>query len=130
MTVRSSGLGAYAAPMMDAGSRRRNLPAPPHVVGESLGEPDRDPARPWLHLRDDEQRPTILEASQQRVVWSSLWPRQPEARIRFDLDPGNGGTDLRWTLLVDELPDASRLGHYRRRINELIYANLRYTYGQ
>lgn len=116
--------------MIEAGARRRNLPAPPHVVGESLCEPDRDPARPWLHLRDDEQRPVVVERTPNLVVWSSLWPRQPEALIRFDLDPGNGGTDLRWTLLVDERPDASRLGHYRRRINELIHANLRYSYGQ
>jgi hypothetical protein len=40
------------------------------------------------------------------------------------------GTDLRWVLLVDEpTPDASLLGHMRRRINELINANLRYTFG-
>lgn len=116
--------------MIEAGARRRNLPAPPHVVGESLCEPDRDPARPWLHPRDDEQRPVVVERTPNLVVWSSLWPRQPEALIRFDLDPGNGGTDLRWTLLVDERPDASRLGHYRRRINELIHANRRYSYGQ
>ncbi|WP_300013142.1 hypothetical protein [Pseudonocardia sp.] len=116
--------------MIEAGTRRRNLPAPPHVVGESLGEPDRDPARPWLFLLDGEERPVVLERTAQRVVWSSLWPRRPEALIVFDLDAGGGGTDLRWTLLVDELPDASLLGHYRRRINVLINANLRYSYGQ
>jgi hypothetical protein len=34
-------------------------------------------------------------------------------------------------LLVDEpVPDASLLGHLRRRINELINADLRYTFGQ
>ena len=118
--------------MIEAGSRRRAQPAPPHVVAESLIEPDRDPARPWLHLLRDEQRPRVVEAAPPRlVVWSTLWPRQPEALVRFDLAPEpSGGTDLRWTLLVEELPDASRLGHYRRRINELINANLRYTYGQ
>lgn len=65
------------------------------------------------------------------VVWSSLWPRQPEALIRFELtSDGGGGTDLCWTLLVDELPDAPRLGHYRQRINELINRDLRLSYGQ
>lgn len=44
---------------------------------------------------------------------------------------GHGGSDLRWTLLVEEpLPDASRLGHLRKRINQLINADLRYSYGQ
>jgi hypothetical protein len=34
-------------------------------------------------------------------------------------------------LLVDEpVPDASLLGRMRRRINELINANLRYTFGR
>lgn len=116
--------------MLDAGSRRRNLPAPPHVVAESLCAPDRDPARPWLHLLDDEQRPDVVQRTPELVVWSSLWSAQPEALIRFELGPGSGGTDLRWTLLVDDLPDDSRLGHYRKRLNELIHANLRYTYGQ
>lgn len=120
----------YPATVIEAGTRRRNLPAPPHVVGESLCEPDRDPARPWLILLADEQRPTVLERTAERVVWSTLWPRQPEALIVFDLDRGGEGTDLRWTLLVDERPDDSRLNHYRKRLNLLINANLRYTYGQ
>ena len=67
------------------------------------------------------------------MVWSSLWDRRPEARIRFELpgDRSGYGTDLRWVLLVDEPPaDASLLGHLRRRINELINATLRYTFGQ
>lgn len=117
--------------LVEAGSRWRAQPAPPHVVAESLCEPDRDPARPWLHLQGDEQRPTVVEADLPRlVVWSSLWPRQPEAVVRFDLAAEEtGGTDLRWTLLVAELPDESRLRHYRKRLNQLINANLRYTYG-
>lgn len=117
--------------MIEAGSRRRGQPAPPHVVAHSLMQPDDDPARPWLHLIDDELRPRVVEAAPPGlVVWSSLWPRQPEALVRFDLAADGEGTDLRWTLLVDELPDASRLVHYRKRINTLINANLRYTYGQ
>ncbi|MEE3920873.1 hypothetical protein V2I01_29940 [Micromonospora sp. BRA006-A] len=52
--------------------------------------------------------------------------------MRFDLVPdGGGGTRLRWTLLVAEpLPDPSLLGHLRKRLNQLINANLRYTFGQ
>jgi hypothetical protein len=116
-----------------AGSRRRAQPAPPHVVAESLQHPDLDPARPWLHLLRDEQRPRIVEARPpELVVWSSLWPSRPDALVRFDIAPdGDGGSDLRWTLLVeDPLPDASKLGHLRKRLNQLINADLRYSYGQ
>jgi len=84
--------------MGELGSRRRNLPAPPHVVFEDLTEPTRNTIRTWLHLLDDEVGPMVLESHcPDYVVWSSLWPRRPEARIRFDLPPGGagGGTDLR-----------------------------------
>ncbi|MEU5949416.1 hypothetical protein ABZ793_28170 [Micromonospora sp. NPDC047465] len=52
--------------------------------------------------------------------------------MRFDLESdGREGTQLRWTLLVAEpLPDPSLLGHLRKRLNELINANLRCTFGQ
>lgn len=120
--------------MPELGSRRRNLPAPPHVVFEDLTTPNRSEARPWLSLLDDEVAPQILESREpEHVVWSSLWPRRADARITFELPqagPG-GGTDLRWTLTVDEpAPDDSLTGHMRKRINTLIHANLRYTYGQ
>jgi hypothetical protein len=75
-----------------------------------------------------------IESDPGHVVWSSLWVRRPDARVQFDLSPvngGRGGTDLRWTLYVDEpLPDASLTGHMCKRIGELINANLRFTYGQ
>ncbi|SIQ90850.1 SRPBCC family protein [Micromonospora avicenniae] len=119
--------------MIEAGSRVRSQPPPPDIVFEALTEPDRDPARPWLRLLDDERSPQILSADRPHlVVWSSLWPRRPDARVRFDLEPdGGAGTQLRWTLLVAEpLPDASLLGHLRKRLNELVNANLRYTFGQ
>ncbi len=83
------------AVMVEAGRRRRSLPAPPHVVAESLREPDRDPARPWLHLLPDERRPQVVETGDRLVVWSSPWPAQPEALVRFELaDGAGGGTDL------------------------------------
>ena len=120
--------------MITVGSRRRNQPAPPHVLYEALTTPDRDSARPWLLLLDDEVQPEIVTAEEPSlVVWSSLWRRRPEARIRFELpgDRSGYGTDLSWELLVEEPPpDASLLGHMRRRINHLINANLRYTFGQ
>ncbi|PPK92133.1 hypothetical protein CLV92_117101 [Kineococcus xinjiangensis] len=120
--------------MLEVGSRRKRQPAPPRIVFEALTHPDRDSARPWLDLLDDEQRPHLLVADEPHlVVWSSLWPRRPDAQVRFDLPPdGSGqGTELRWTLLVDgEMPDASLLGHMCRRLNQLINANLRYTFGQ
>ena len=120
--------------MIEGGRRRRNQPAPPHIIFEALTEPDRDPARPWLILNDDEQRPTIVSAEPPSLlIWSSLWPSRPDAQIRFDLpyDAGHVGTDLTWTLLLDEpLPDDSKLGYFRRRINTLINGRLRYTFGQ
>jgi hypothetical protein len=74
--------------MLEAGSRKRNQPAPPHVMFEALTRPDRDPARPWLELLDDEQRPRLVEASKPGlVVWSSLWIKRPDAIVRFDLPP-------------------------------------------
>jgi hypothetical protein len=120
--------------VIEIGSRKRNLPAPPHVVFEDLTVPNRSAARPWLNLLDDEVPPEVLESREPAyVVWSSLWPRRPDARITFELPPGRagGGTDLRWTLTVDEpVPDDSLTGHLRKRINTLIHADLRYTYGQ
>jgi len=102
------------------------------VVFEALTEPDRDPTRPWLLLLYDERLPDVIDARRpDLVVWSSLWDRRPDARIRFELSQDGCGTDLHWVLLVDEpVPDASLLGHMRRRINELINADLRYTFGQ
>src|SRR2546423_1034458 len=123
---------SYGHRVEAVGSRRRNLPAPPHVVFEDLCDPSPRAVRPWLLLLDDEMAPTIVESRRpDKVVWSSLWVKRPDARVQFDLEDGGGGTDLRWTLFVDEpVPDQSLTGHLRKRMNELINANLRYTYGQ
>lgn len=124
----------HAEPVTEIGSRLRNLPAPPHVVFGDLVSPRSAGIRPWLHLLDDETAPVVLESREpDYVVWSSLWPRRPDARITFELPQGGtgGGTDLRWTLTVDEpAPDDSLARHMRKRINTLIHANLRHTYGQ
>src|SRR3954447_3327376 len=85
--------------VIEVGTRKRNQPAPPHVVFEALTQPDRDPFRPWLRLLYDEQAPRVVRAQAPfRVTWSSLWSKQPDALVEFELVPGGGGTDLRWTL--------------------------------
>jgi len=122
--------------MIEFGSRARTLPAPPFVVWQSLAAPRRPGARPWLKLLADESEPVIVESEEPNlVVWSSLWPSRPEDRVRFELAPvdsnRNGGTSLRFRLLTPErAPDASKSGHLRRRLNRLLFADLRYSYGQ
>lgn len=119
-------------PAREFWSRKRNLPAPPHAVFEHLTDPTRNTIRTWLHLLDDEVAPMVLESREpEYVVWSSIWPQRPDARIRFDLPPGGRGTDLRWTLTVDgAAPEEDSIRQMRKRINVLINANLRSTYGQ
>ena len=119
--------------MIEIGSRRRSQPAPPRIVFEAFSDPDRDPFRSWLELLHDEQRPTILSSkAPSMLVWSSLWVNRQDAVVKFDLLPSeDGGTDLRWTLHVDEpAPEDALVGHMRMRLNRLINANLRYTFGQ
>jgi hypothetical protein len=118
--------------VIEAGSRTRTQPPPPHVVFEALIDPDRDPRRPWLLLLEDEQRPRVLRTQPARlVVWSSLWPSRPDAEVHFHLEPVDAETSMRWTLLVDEpFPDDSKLGHLRKRLNQLINGNLRRSFGQ
>jgi hypothetical protein len=120
--------------MQEVGSRKRNQPAPPHIIYEALRQPTRDHQRRWLVLLDDEVAPQILDAEEPNlVVWSSIWKKRPDAIIRFVLprDKGGYGTDLRWTLQVEEpVPDDGLLGHMRKRLNVLINANLRYAFGQ
>jgi hypothetical protein len=114
-------------------SRRRTQPPPPHIVYEALTDPDRDPVRRWLILHNDEQRPTIAEAVEPNlVVWTSIWRWRPDARIRFDIvGPPHGSTTLSWTLIVDDpVPDRETTVRMRKRVNELINANLRFTFGQ
>jgi len=115
------------------GDRRRDKPAPPRFVFEALTQPHSDPSRPWLSLLDDEQEPAIIEAKRPNlVVWGSLWPHRPTATIRFEIESDEaGGTSLRWVLEVEAPePDASAIGHMRKRINTLINGELRYSFGQ
>jgi hypothetical protein len=109
----------------------KRQPAPTWVAFESLSQPTRPDGRRWLDLLDDEHAPQILEAQEPTlVVWSSIWNRRPDARVRFDLDGDSSGTDLRWTLLVDEPePGPELTGHMCKRLNQLINAELRYSFG-
>jgi hypothetical protein len=97
-----------------------------------LTKPHEPGARSWLELRADETEPKIIEASEPTfVVWTSLWPSRPDDVIRFDLRPSGGGTALRWTLSTPgAIPDAPEVGRLRHRMNFLINAQLRFSYGQ
>ncbi|GLX05480.1 hypothetical protein Misp03_24070 [Microbispora sp. NBRC 16548] len=115
------------------GSRERRQPPPPHIVWQSLTEPRRPGGRQWLDLHPDEVEPRILRAVEpELVVWSSLWPERPDDEIRFDIRPtADGGCSLRWTLLTPtEAPEQSVVGRLRHRLNFLINALLRFSFGQ
>jgi hypothetical protein len=118
--------------VIEIGSRARRLPAPPSVVWESLVEPHRPGSRPWLNLLPDEAEPRVLAAEKpERVVWSSLWPSRPNDQVHLELTAVGGETSLKFTLLTpDEPPDQSKTGHLRRRLNRLLFADLRFSYGQ
>jgi hypothetical protein len=55
----------------------------------------------------------------------------PDPPLAPSPDATGQGTDLCWTLLVDDPePDGRTIGHMRKRVDELINANLRYSFGQ
>jgi hypothetical protein len=118
--------------MFELGRRTRTLPAPPHIVWGSLTDPRQPGARPWLNLLDEEVEPRVLDAVRPSlVVWSSLWPSTPGQVIRFDIaSDGHTGTALTWTLTSPVEVDDAGIGHRRYRLNKLIWADLRYSYGQ
>jgi hypothetical protein len=66
------------------------------------------------------------------VAWSSIWIKRPDAIIEFDLaSDGGDGANLTWSLSVnDPTPNNALIGHMRKRINQLINAELRYSFGQ
>jgi len=113
------------------GERIRDLPAPPTAVFADLVEPNRQPSRHWLVLLGDETLPTVLDAEEfTRVRWSSLWHRRPDAVLDIELTGSGGGTAVHRTLIADDpAPDVSLNGHMRKRVNELLFAHLRYSYG-
>jgi hypothetical protein len=51
--------------------------------------------------------------------------------VHFGLAAIGGETSLKFTLLTpDEPPDQSTTGHLPYRLNHLLFADLRYSYGQ
>jgi hypothetical protein len=113
------------------GTRAKAQPPPAHVVFESLMTPDLDPSRHWLRLLDDEVAPRILDSNRPSLVlWSSIWVKRPAAQVRFDIEGAGPGCLLRWTLLDAEDPGPALVGHMCKRLNILINAELRYSFGQ
>jgi len=117
--------------VIEYGARAQSLPAPPGVVWDSLTNPDASGTRPWLKLLADEIAPEVLESNRpDRVVWSSLWPSRPNDQVVLELSAAGPETALRFTLLTpDEPPDESKTGHIRKRMNHLLFADLRFSYG-
>ena len=86
--------------MIELGSRTHRLPAPQRVVWESLTNPHKRGARPWLNLLSDEVEPAILVADEPtRLVWSSLWPSRPHDQVQLELGSVGVETNLTFTLL-------------------------------
>jgi hypothetical protein len=51
--------------------------------------------------------------------------------VVLELADAGSETALTFTLLADgDMPDESKTGHIRRRINHLLFADLRFSYGQ
>lgn len=60
-----------------------------------------------------------------------LWPSRPRDEVHFELTHAGSETLLRFTLLTpDELPDESKVGYLRRRLSQLLFGDLRLSYGQ
>ncbi len=120
------------AEVVEVGRRKRELPPPPWVVWESLANPRRPQARPWLVLLDDEREPRILGTEKNKlVVWSSLWPSTPAVLIHFELaSKGSAGTSLTWTLTSPHKVSDRAVEHQRERLNQLVWADLRFSYGE
>ena len=108
--------------MIELGSRTHKLPAPQHVVWDSLTNPHKRGTRPWLILLSDEVEPQILVAEE---------PTRPHDQVQLELSSVGGETALTFTLWTpEEPPDSSKLGHLRKRLNHLLGADLRFSYGQ
>jgi hypothetical protein len=90
----------------------------PRIILEALTDLDRPGAQPWLELLHDEQLPLVLSTrASSKVVWSSIWTKRRDAVIELDLpSDGRSGTDLSWTLFVDDpAPDDASVAHMRKR---------------
>jgi hypothetical protein len=118
----------------------------PQVAGTNVVKPTPEPrlrcSSSWLsrtggpvarrNLKDDEIEPRVVSATKpDRVVWSTLWPSRPNDQVHFELTAVASETLLRFTLLTpDDPPVESKTGDLRRRLNQLLFAELRFSYGQ
>jgi hypothetical protein len=110
-------------------SRSKAQPPPAWAMYEALSDPIADQARrEWLDLRAGELPPQVLRAVfPSLVIWASLWPDRPDDQIRFDIEDQR----LTWTLLGEASDeDEERLDQLRHRLDVLINADLRYSFGQ
>jgi len=80
----------------------------------------------------DEVEPNVLLARKpDEVIWSPLWPSSPDDTLHLTLSTSGSETLLGFTLLTpDQSPYPSKTGHLRRRLNHLLFADLRYSYRQ
>ncbi|MHB1596535.1 MAG: hypothetical protein ACYCO9_21355 [Streptosporangiaceae bacterium] len=109
--------------------RSKTQTPPAWALYEALQDPIADQERrEWLNLRDGELPPRVLQAVlPSRVIWTSLWPDRPDDQIRFDIEDQR----LTWTLLGEASDeDEERLDQLRHRLNVLINADLRSSFGQ
>ena len=118
--------------VIELAARTRTLPPPPHVLWAVLVDPLASGGRQWFELQEDEVEPSILEAREPgQVVWSTIWPDRPDDRIELRLLADREGSRLTFTWLSPgPTPDGATLGRRRRRLNELFWADLRYSFGQ
>jgi hypothetical protein len=119
--------------MREVATTEKTQPPPPHIVWQALADPAIAGPRMWLRIGRGERRPEVVQSrAPDLVVWSSLWVDRPKDRIRFEIaSDGLSGSTLRWTLLAGEDgPPAERIAEMRYRLNQLINAELRYSFGQ
>jgi hypothetical protein len=110
-------------------SRSRTQAPPARAMYEALSDPIADQARrDWLRLADGELPPRVLQAVfPSLVVWTSLWPDRPDDQIRFEIEDGR----LSWTLMGEASEeDNERLDQLRYRLDVIINADLRYSFGR
>lgn len=111
-------------------SRRRQQPAPPHVVIASLASPSLTNVRAWLTLAGDEADPRTSTA-ERTVTWVRFWPSFPDVSVQFQVDDSDdGGSQVRWTLVgIDDL-DEGVVATLAKRVDYLVNDRLRKSFGQ
>jgi hypothetical protein len=107
----------------------KSLPAPVRIVRDNLIAPESG-SRAWLSLGSDETQPRVLAASDESVVWSSLWLNRPNDEIRFELAAKNSECLLAWELFVDAPePEDSEAQAMASRVNKIVNNDLRRSFG-